>query len=147
MARSLAMRVAGTASCRGSGTRIAIPRMAFARIASNITTASLRGAPRPHRIPLCSSEATMADNDRTLEPVDALKTERADSSYEFPTSESMATDGHSEPSAKSDDHGFREASQSLDGGSNGASSGDLRSSAKNKFADMQDAMSRKYRVA
>lgn len=89
----------------------------------------------------------MADNDRTLEPVDALKTERADSSYEFPTSESMATDGHGEPSAKSDDHGFREASQSLDGGSNGASSGDLRSSAKNQFADMQDAMSRKYRVA
>ncbi|MDR5763164.1 MULTISPECIES: glycine zipper domain-containing protein [unclassified Caballeronia] len=88
----------------------------------------------------------MADNDRTLDPVDALKTERAGSSYEFPTSESMATDGHSEPSAKRDGHGFREASQSWNGGSNGAS-GDLRSSAKDKFADMQDAMSRKYRVA
>lgn len=89
----------------------------------------------------------MADNDRTLDPVDAPKTERADSSYEFPTSESMATDGHSEPSAKSDDHSFREASQSWDAGNNGSSSSDLRSSAKNKIADAQDAMSRKYRVA
>ena len=64
----------------------------------------------------------MADNDRALDPVDALKNERAGSTYEFPTSASMASGEHNEPSAKHDDHSFREASQSWDASGNGSSS-------------------------
>jgi len=89
----------------------------------------------------------MADNDRTLDPVDALKTVRAGSTYEFPTSTSMASGQDSEPSAKSGDHSFREASQSWDASNSDSSPSDWRATAKNRFADVQDAMGRKYRVA
>ncbi|KAK43921.1 MULTISPECIES: DUF883 family protein [Burkholderiaceae] len=89
----------------------------------------------------------MADNDRAHNPVDALKTERADGTYEFPTSASMASGDQKKPLANNDDRSFREASHSWDTSSDGASSSDLRASAKNRLADLQGAMSRKYRVA
>ncbi|MFM0324340.1 ElaB/YgaM/YqjD family protein [Caballeronia glebae] len=90
----------------------------------------------------------MADNDRAHEPIDALATEKAGSAYEFPTSEKMASpSGDNETSAKADNNGFREASQSWEGNSGASPSSDLRASAKEKFADVQDAVTRKYRAA
>ncbi|SAK77748.1 membrane protein [Caballeronia fortuita] len=82
----------------------------------------------------------MAENNRALEPVDALATEKSDSTYEFPTSENMS-------SSNADNGSFREASKSWDKGGDASSASDLRLSAKNKFADVQDAMTRKYRAA
>jgi ElaB/YqjD/DUF883 family membrane-anchored ribosome-binding protein len=93
-------------------------------------------------------EANMADNDSSLQPVDALKTEKAGNAYEFPTSESVAaSNGDNESSANGGTHTFRESSRSWDASSNSSASADLRSVAKNKFSDVQDAMTRKYRVA
>lgn len=89
----------------------------------------------------------MTDPDRTHDPVDALKTERADSAYEFPTSESVAAGERHAPVENSDDHGFRDASQSWDAGHDGSSSADTRAQAKARLVGMQDAMNRKYRVA
>ncbi|WP_244808880.1 DUF883 family protein [Caballeronia zhejiangensis] len=82
----------------------------------------------------------MADNDRALEPVNAIETERADSAYEFPTSDNMT-------SSNGDHSSFREASKSWDAGNDATSTSNLRSDAKARFADMQDAMTRKYRAA
>ncbi|MCE4547416.1 MULTISPECIES: YqjD family protein [unclassified Caballeronia] len=81
----------------------------------------------------------MTDND----PVDALKTERADSTYDFPTSASMASGEHNQASAKNDERNFREASKSWDAGGDGSSSSNLRASAK----EVQDAISQRHRIA
>jgi ElaB/YqjD/DUF883 family membrane-anchored ribosome-binding protein len=89
----------------------------------------------------------MADNDPALDPVDALKTERAGSTYEFPTSASTASGEHNQASAKNDDHSFRQASKSWDASGDGSSSRDLRASAKDRLANVQDAISQKYRIA
>ncbi|WP_250517014.1 hypothetical protein [Caballeronia sp. INDeC2] len=90
----------------------------------------------------------MADNDNALQPVDALKTEKAGNAYEFPTSESVAaSNGDSDSAANGGGHTFRDSSRSWDASSNASSSADLRSIARNKFSDVQDAMTRKYRVA
>ncbi|MDR5763411.1 glycine zipper domain-containing protein [Caballeronia sp. LZ035] len=88
----------------------------------------------------------MTDPDRTHDPVDALKTERANSVYEFPTSESVAAGERNAP-GNSDDHGFRDASQSWDAGHDGSSTADARANAKARLIGLQDAMNRKYRVA
>ncbi|BAO92655.1 DUF883 family protein [Caballeronia cordobensis] len=85
----------------------------------------------------------MTDND----PVDALKTERADSTYDFPTSASMASGEHNQASAKNDDRNFREASKSWDAGGDGSSSSNLRASAKDRLANVQDAISQRHRIA
>ncbi len=90
----------------------------------------------------------MADNDSSLQPVDALKTEKAGNAYEFPTSESVsASNGDDGSSANGEGHTFRESSRSWDASCNASSSADLRSIAKNKFSDVQDAITKKYRVA
>jgi hypothetical protein len=92
-------------------------------------------------------EVDMADNDSSLQPVDALKTEKAGNAYELPTSESVAaSNGDNGSSANGGGHTFRESSRSWDASSNTSSSADLRSIA-NKFSDVQDAMTKKYRVA
>jgi hypothetical protein len=90
----------------------------------------------------------MADNDSSLQPVDALKTEKAGNAYELPTSKSVAaSNGDTGSSANGGGHTFRESSRSWDASSNTSSSANLRSIAKNKFSDVQDAMIKKYRVA
>ncbi|SAK97527.1 membrane protein [Caballeronia pedi] len=89
----------------------------------------------------------MADNNHTLDPVDALKTKRAGSTYDFPTSARMTSGQDGKPSAKSNDRRFREASQSCDASNSDSSSIDWRASAKARFADVQDAMVQQYRVA
>jgi ElaB protein len=90
----------------------------------------------------------MAANEQTPEPVNSLKTERSDDAYEFPTSENVAaSQGDNTSAAKSGGSHFREASRSWDANGNAPSSSDASASVKNKFADIQDAVVKQYRVA
>ncbi|SAL87308.1 membrane protein [Caballeronia arvi] len=90
----------------------------------------------------------MADNEHAPETVNSLKTERSDHAYEFPTSENVAaSQGDNTSAAKSGYGHFREASRSWDANGNASSSSDASANVKNKFADVQDAVVRQYRVA
>jgi ElaB/YqjD/DUF883 family membrane-anchored ribosome-binding protein len=79
------------------------------------------------------------------DPVDSLNTEKADSSFRFPTSaKDDPPEGPTQPSATARNGDFREASQSWDTKSSG---NDARAGVKDKLSDMQDALVRNYRVA
>ncbi|CAL8481536.1 YqjD family protein [Caballeronia sp. S22] len=86
----------------------------------------------------------MANTDG-LEPVSSLVTEKADKTYEFPTSANHgASEADTKPSATAGEGDFREASQSWDAKPSG---GDARASAKEKLADMKGALVKNYRSA
>ncbi|MDR5883509.1 membrane protein [Caballeronia temeraria] len=86
----------------------------------------------------------MANTDG-LEPVNSLVTEKADKTYEFPTSANHgASEADTASSATVGDGDFREASQSWDAKSSG---GEARATAKEKLADMKSVVVKNYRAA
>jgi ElaB/YqjD/DUF883 family membrane-anchored ribosome-binding protein len=89
-------------------------------------------------------EDVMANADGP-EPVNSLVTEKADTANKSLTSaNSDAPQAETKPSATGGESDFREASQSWDAKSSG---GDARASAKERLADMKDAMVKNYRAA
>ena len=86
----------------------------------------------------------MANTDAP-EPVTSLVTEKADKTYEFPTSAKHgASESDAESSTTASESDFREASQSWDAKSSG---GGARASAKETLADMKCALVKNYRAA
>jgi ElaB/YqjD/DUF883 family membrane-anchored ribosome-binding protein len=79
------------------------------------------------------------------ELVNSLVTERADKTYEFPTSANLgASEADTAPSATAGEGDFREASQSWDAKSSGS---EARISAKETVADMKSVVVKNYRAA
>ncbi|HEY1216077.1 MAG TPA: hypothetical protein VGE93_20815 [Bryobacteraceae bacterium] len=78
------------------------------------------------------------------EPVDSLITEKADTTYEFPTSAKHGASGGDAMSGTAGEGNLHEVSQSEN---NQSSSDDLRESMKSKLSDMQETVVKNYRAA
>jgi ElaB/YqjD/DUF883 family membrane-anchored ribosome-binding protein len=91
-------------------------------------------------------EKIMANTD-SLEPVNSLVTEKADKTYEFPTSANQsASEADTKPSAAASEGDFREASRSWDHKSSDSDS-EARAGAKEKLADTEGASVKNYSAA